>query len=666
MSKNLSYKEKRAGQDVSQGDPPRRPDGFWGRDLAQIFESVLNHLGLKNLGIRNQLILGFGVVISCFVILGIITSFKLSYLDQSVHRVQNISENSAAIIEINRQVLEVQQLVLLYIYTGQSVKKERALEYKMQIQTQLEDLKTQSLDPETLNYLERMLKHLDSYISNFNEITLERTLQTTLINETLPNLSSRTTVIFNTLNKNLISSNNKSSSSSLVNALNHFLLAKSYTKQFFNNADSSSFRAAKSEIKLAKEELSSIPASLDNQKMIDEAIKSLNEYEASLIRAVQATRAYLYLVNVVMAGEASEFTYNSKQLQEQAVEKLSKIRGDNSAIISFSIFANLALFVTTITLSIIFSFLVAKSIISPLKQITETFTRLINGDKEANITGLDRDDEIGQMAKAADIFKEKNQETEKLLKQFQKLSSDLDDKTTALEQANEEMKMFVYTVSHDLKTPIVSCMGFIGMIRDLAKQGNFDLALKKIDRLESNNHRMNQLISDILDLSQVGRMNQEYEDLDMNELIGDIYNHLSDKFTELGFHVDISSNLPHLQANRSSTTQAFDNILNNAIKYCSNTNSPQIKIRASQDSYETVFSIADNGPGIPEEYHKKVFGLFKRLESKTEGTGIGLAIVSKVMETHKGRVWVESKEGIGSTFWLAFPNQQTDVKIQRN
>ena len=125
---------------------------------------------------------------------------------------------------------------------------------------------------------------------------------------------------------------------------------------------------------------------------------------------------------------------------------------------------------------------------------------MAKGSDVDSVPGLDLKDEIGEMSQAAEVFRQKNKETIDLVNQ-------LDEKKADLERSNEELDQFVYTVSHDLKSPIVTGMGFIGMMKDLAEQGKHEAVLKKLPTLEKANRRMNELISDLLELSRVGKGN---------------------------------------------------------------------------------------------------------------------------------------------------------------
>lgn len=228
--------------------------------------------------------------------------------------------------------------------------------------------------------------------------------------------------------------------------------------------------------------------------------------------------------------------------------------------------------------------------------------------------------------------------------------------TEAMEQKNYEMEQFVYTVSHDLKSPLVTSTGFLGLLKEDLLAHNYDKLMDSVTRLERANSRMSQLIDDLLQLSRIGRIKIEPEEIHVPTLLKAICENLSSQIQEKSVQMDISPEMPAIKADRKRIYQVFENLIINALKYACDGPDPRITIGFEKMPGETRFYVKDNGPGIAKVYHKKIFGLFQRLETDNRGTGVGLTIVSRIMQLHGGRAWVESTVGAGATFWLAFPN----------
>lgn len=252
------------------------------------------------------------------------------------------------------------------------------------------------------------------------------------------------------------------------------------------------------------------------------------------------------------------------------------------------------------------------------------------GDKISSIRGI-----------IQDISKEK--EGNRLLVKY----------TEELEKKNKELDQFAYVVSHDLKAPLRGINNLslwieedIGeMIEGETKQ-NLVLMRKRVKRMEG-------LIDGILQYSRAGRVRHEAVTFNLRETLEELINSLSAPST---FKISISENMPTLTTEKIAIEQVFSNYISNAIKY--NTNpEPSIDITCLRNDNFYEFCVADNGPGIEKEFHEKIFVIFQTLQARDtfESTGVGLAIVKKMVEDKGGRVWVESEKGQGSKFYFSWP-----------
>ncbi|WPD24224.1 MAG: HAMP domain-containing sensor histidine kinase [Candidatus Electrothrix scaldis] len=166
---------------------------------------------------------------------------------------------------------------------------------------------------------------------------------------------------------------------------------------------------------------------------------------------------------------------------------------------------------------------------------------------------------------------------------------------------------------------------------------------------------MGQLINDLVELSRVGRIDLDKKQLDMNLLLKKLQEEKQRRFNSANIRLTIERNLPPIHGNESRVLQVFENLLSNALKYAVKPEGTEVTIGGTSKNKEVIFYVKDDGPGIESNFHEKIFGLFQRLDNEAEGTGIGLAVVKKVMQFHEGKIWVESSPGKGATFWLSFP-----------
>jgi len=228
-----------------------------------------------------------------------------------------------------------------------------------------------------------------------------------------------------------------------------------------------------------------------------------------------------------------------------------------------------------------------------------------------------------------------------------------------LQQKNAELERFTYTVSHDLKSPIITIKGFTGSLeKDLAK-GNYERMAGDLKRVSDAADRMNDLLRDLLELSTIGRIIKTPEVVDMNLLVADVLVQLAGPLKNRNLTVAVQPGLPEVLCDKRRMVEVLQNLFENAINYMGDQAEPQIQFGMREDNDVKVFFVKDNGIGIDEKYHKIIFGLFNKLDANSEGTGIGLALVKRIVEVHGGRVWVESKgEGMGSCFCFTIKEAQ--------
>jgi len=231
-----------------------------------------------------------------------------------------------------------------------------------------------------------------------------------------------------------------------------------------------------------------------------------------------------------------------------------------------------------------------------------------------------------------------------------------------LENKNTELERFTYTVSHDLKSPLVTINGFLGYLEQDAMSGNMDRLKKDLQRIHEAVDKMHRLLTDLLELSRIGRMMNAPEAVPFEELAREALEVVHGRLEERRVAVQIQPDLPAVYGDKPRLIEVLQNLLDNAAKYMGDQIEPLIEIgQNGEEDDKPVFFVRDNGMGIAPEQRERVFGLFNKLDPKTEGTGIGLSIVKRIIEAHGGRIWVESEAGKGAAFHFTLPKAGREV-----
>lgn len=227
-----------------------------------------------------------------------------------------------------------------------------------------------------------------------------------------------------------------------------------------------------------------------------------------------------------------------------------------------------------------------------------------------------------------------------------------------LEQKVAELERFTYTVSHELKSPIVTIKGFLGSVDKDLSDGKFEHARKDFNRISAAADNMHSTVLDLLALSRVGRIVNPFQEFPLSTLVQEAIESTRGTIESHGIHLKVDPALPIVYGDRERLREVFENLIDNAAKYMGNQPHPRIEIGVRKES-DPVFFVRDNGMGIAPQYHTKIFGLFDKLDPTSEGTGIGLALIKRIIETHGGKIWVESQgSGKGSVFCFTIPDRR--------
>jgi signal transduction histidine kinase len=287
-----------------------------------------------------------------------------------------------------------------------------------------------------------------------------------------------------------------------------------------------------------------------------------------------------------------------------------------------------------------------RSIVRPLVRLSGAIENVRKGDYSQELRA-NKTDEIGRLADSFNSMADRLQKNKRLQQEF----------IEQLEQKNTELERFTYTVSHDLKSPLVTVKGFLGMLEKDIETGQKEAIDKDIDFLKTATDTMGELLNDLLQLSRVGRVINPSTLTSMTDLCNEVVSALQGSIKERHAEIKIMPDMPNVYADRGRIKEVIQNLLENAIKFSRNSDHPKINIYSETRASNALFIVEDNGIGIESAYHDKIFVLFERLDAKTDGTGVGLALVKRIVETHGGEIWIESPVELeGSRFCFTLPH----------
>lgn len=280
---------------------------------------------------------------------------------------------------------------------------------------------------------------------------------------------------------------------------------------------------------------------------------------------------------------------------------------------------------------------------------------LIIANKELAFQNEEKENRVAEHIIANKELAFQNEEKKKRSVELIDSNKEVGELEKRVKERTEDLESFSYSVSHDLRTPLRAINGYAKMLGEdygtvLDTEGK-----RLLGEVRNNAKKMGVLIDDLLTFSRLGRKGITKSNVDMNKLIETVLSEINQSTTH-NAEIKFSNLLPAV-ADNNLLQQVITNLLSNAIKYSSKKENPLIEIKSVQKNDELTYSVSDNGTGFDMQYVNKLFGVFQRLHSDEEfsGTGVGLAIVQRIIHKHDGKVWAEGKEGQGATFFFSLP-----------
>ena len=575
---------------------------------------------------------------------------------------ESSEETLTQIGNLDREVQELKSRTEKYLQTGAASQLSRANELEDSLRMNMAAIIGECEDEKLNETLTEMQEKLDVFRDRLGSASQERDLRTQLIQVDLPNQDNKVHRQIDKLQKILATNASSSMPQELLQLVQSHAASFQRLESYFTSAVADDYDQALTSIKRSRELAAAIGRkAIENDPESAPALgDSIDQLNAELIefkrlgsRAFQATRGYMFYSNVVMAGEISEFSYRSNQLKQYVEDQRAVNREARQKSATQSRLLGLLASCAAVAVAGLMAARLSYLIVKPISGITETFRKLGQGETVAEIPSLERNDEIGRMARAAKIFNDKNQETSDLLEQAKRLTGELAAKATALEKTNQELDNFAYVASHDLRSPLRGIKHLTTWVQEDCEELLPESSQKHLQQMNERAIKMEQLLDDLLEYSRAGRLATEPEDIDVGELIASVVA-LND--TPEGFRILLTNPTFLINTVRTPLTQVLMNLITNGVKYNDKGREGKVEISAFKQDDFVHFTVKDNGRGIAPEHRDQVFEMYRRVAVDVQdGSGMGLAIVKKLVLSFGGTLTLQSELGNGTEISFTWP-----------
>jgi signal transduction histidine kinase len=605
--------------------------------------------------IAAKMTLALALVVITLSISYIVMDKRLEAIDTSVNNITDISSHAIGILRINKDIVEMQRDISVYGASGSDAVFAKIEENYQSIDQRLKAIDKKNNEVDDKIYIDAMSELVLRYGDNLSVLKKRYNIKTALIDTELPriylgavaHLTGLLQLTADLKDKLLITQN-----INIWHTLHHnaqlYLTKKDYSKR--------------QQVIKALQSLSSSELALQKQqnRIENPTVQLAVDYQQAFTKSVQANRNYLSLVNVVMAGDAIEFSALANTLREQSLSRLITIKETGSVSISKTEYVLQLLGVGAILyiigLALFFHFHIAHAI----KLLTKSFQSFLNGDLSAPIHDLTRKDEIGVLAGAAN--------------RFRALSTDFISAKKAAEHTSKVKSEFLANMSHEIRTPM---NGILGMARQLGNTSLTDKQARMLEIIQSSGASLLVIINDILDLSKIEATKVELENqsIDLHKMLDELKLLFSEQANAKQVQLFVSSPTDEeniiFAGDETRIKQVLINLLGNAIKFTER-GSVALNVNVQKEVNNELilsFGVSDTGIGISHEHIDTLFEAFSQADTSITrrfgGTGLGLAITSKLLALMDAPLKVESELGKGSLFYFELKTQRGDKQASR-
>ncbi|MDG1895655.1 MAG: ATP-binding protein [Fuerstiella sp.] len=622
----------------------------------------------RGLSVSAKISLGFSIVLALHVSIAVLGHYGLSKSRADLEEYDTFNHQVEAFDAIDRVVGALQRNVLLFAFSGYHGPEARAAQLHDELDELLVGASMHPLTDSDRAAIETMKSHLTAHRAMFDAVVVDRAKRRRLVDQVLERYSREFFAGMDLISR-------ASAVSGYVSAIEAEFRAAELSAMYFVHApDSTHVRNSKAHLAAARQLLNNFDSDDEDDSVApaETTMAAVNGYEDTLIQMVEATRGYLHLVNFVLAGESEEFRRLAGEIrskQSQHVNSLATTMASDSH--RFQLASN-AFSILTIVLGIAAAWVIGSDVAPPLNAIARTFDELACGQARDRTPGLARSDELGRLATAAQVFKERAAETESLLEDSEAHHLELNELNERLKTQTEVARSkadeatsatmakseFLANMSHEIRTPMTEILGFTDILIDnVVEKKNMDSART----IKENGKYLLEHINDILDLSKIesGKIEVDRIESSPHQILADVVTLMTVRAKAKGLSLGLQLNGPipeTIGVDPNRLRQILINLVGNSIKF-TETGAVRIDARlmtSFEDGPKLRFDVTDSGIGIANEKIEGIFKPFTQADGSTTrrfgGTGLGLSISRRLAELLGGEFSVSSTLGEGSTF----------------
>ncbi len=614
---------------------------------------------LTRLSITQRIAIGLALLVLLGAFIGVANLLASRSASDEFQKFAKLNEGYRVLLDIERDASELQRLILAYRLSPNDMVLDQLRESLAASQALFEQVEASAvgeLASELYEPMARIYGSLPEHIDSLGLIAGELSVQQGVLRDLFVDAVAKVVSIDHLL-VTTDGAEHLNSAAQLQQIFDAEVTAESYLRtheyalqeRFLILIDDS--EEYFSRLALAAEEQTAQQAG-DVSRLLIELKRAFN-------LLIQIDRNLIFHTNVVIAGNTNELNRLSADIRNfiatrQAQSVLSvRVKLERARQVVLLVFACLVFAAFAIALWL------GRSVIRPVNAVTDAIEQLGRGVALEHVPGSERKDEIGLLARAGEALRDAHQRTAQLLDQSEALTRDLMRREEQLKASNTELDNFAYVASHDLRSPLRAIDNLAQWIEEDCAQVLPDTSKQHFDLLRSRVKRMEQLLEDLLAYSRVGRLESPVEQLSLADVVTEAIDLVN---VPEACTVSVTGTMPSLTSRRVPLRQVIQNLISNAVKYNDKDRGEVVFSVDDVDDDFVEFSVSDNGPGIAPEYHEKIFSLFTTLQSRddVESSGMGLAIVRKVIKSKRGSITLDSAEGRGSRFTVRWPLTPAD------